>query len=193
MIEAIQWKSDGWAYSWRANLRLQITVMVVSTWSKRFRPWNSLCLMPWYIFLICLSKSQIFQSVILKQATAHSSCIKIPFYRFWYLARMRNNIHFHRNLTELRHHVPEAKLQWLRQSHSASKPNRFWISPEKESPTTSLGSMFQCSVTLEVKFFLMFKSNFKCFSLCLLPLILLGTTKNSPTWHPHSLDIYKHW
>ena len=33
--------------------------------------------------------------------------------------------------------------------------------------TTSLGSLFQCSITLRVKkFFLMFRWNFLCFSLC---------------------------
>ena len=40
------------------------------------------------------------------------------------------------------------------------------ISREGDS-TTSLGSLFQCSVTLRVKkFFLMFSWNFLCFSLC---------------------------
>jgi len=47
--------------------------------------------------------------------------------------------------------------------------------------TTSLGSLFQCSVTLRgKKFFLMFRRNFPCFILCPLPLVLsLGTTENS--------------
>ena len=46
------------------------------------------------------------------------------------------------------------------------------ISREGDS-TTSLGSLFQCSVTLRgKKFFLMFRQNFLCFSLCLLPLVL---------------------
>jgi len=51
------------------------------------------------------------------------------------------------------------------------------ISRERES-TASLGSLFQCSVTLRgKKFFLMFSWNFLCFSLCPLPLVLsLGTT-----------------
>jgi len=62
--------------------------------------------------------------------------------------------------------------------------------------TTSLGSLFQCSVTLRgKKFFLMFRRKFLCFSLCPLPLVLsLGTTKR--VWpHPldtHPSDIYKH-
>jgi len=53
-------------------------------------------------------------------------------------------------------------------------------SREGES-TTPLGNLFQCSVTLEEKkFFLMFKRNFLCFSLCPLPLVLpLGTTEKS--------------
>jgi len=43
------------------------------------------------------------------------------------------------------------------------------------------GSLFQCSVTLRgKKFFLMFRRNFLCFSLCPLPLVLsLGTTEKS--------------
>jgi len=47
--------------------------------------------------------------------------------------------------------------------------------------TTSLGSLFQCSVTLRgKKFFLMFRRNFLCFNLCPLPLVLsLGTTEKS--------------
>ena len=50
--------------------------------------------------------------------------------------------------------------------------------------TTSLGNLFQCSVTLRVKkFFLMFSWNFLCFSLCPLPLVLsLGTTEKKPTF-----------
>jgi len=46
------------------------------------------------------------------------------------------------------------------------------ISREGES-TSSLGSLFQCSVTLRVKqFFLVFRWNFLCFRLCPLPLVL---------------------
>jgi len=64
------------------------------------------------------------------------------------------------------------------------------ISREGDS-TTSLGNLFQCSITLRVKkFFLMFRRNFLCFGLCPLPLVLsLGTTENSlapssPYTHP---------
>ena len=62
------------------------------------------------------------------------------------------------------------------------------ISREGDS-TTSLGSLFQCSVTLRGKnFFLMFRRNFLCLSLCPLPLVLsLGTTEKSlapSSWHP---------
>jgi len=51
----------------------------------------------------------------------------------------------------------------------------------KGDSTTSLGSLFQCSVTLRgKKFFLMFRQNFLCFSLCPLSLVLsLGTTEKS--------------
>ena len=60
------------------------------------------------------------------------------------------------------------------------------ISREGDS-TTSLGSLFQCSITLRgKKFFLMFRWNFLGFSLCPLPLVLsLGTTEKSlaPSWH----------
>ena len=50
------------------------------------------------------------------------------------------------------------------------------ISREGDS-TTSLGSLFQCSVTLRgKKFFLMFRWNFLCFSLRPLPLVLLLCT-----------------
>jgi len=54
------------------------------------------------------------------------------------------------------------------------------ISREGDS-TTSLGSLFQCSITFRgKKFFLMFSWNFPCFSLCPLPLVLLlGTTEKS--------------
>jgi len=54
------------------------------------------------------------------------------------------------------------------------------ISREGDS-TTSLGSLFQCSATLQIKkFFLMFSWNFLCFSLCPLPIVLsLGTTEKS--------------
>jgi len=54
------------------------------------------------------------------------------------------------------------------------------ISREGES-TASLGSLGQGSITLRVKkFFLMFRWSFLCFSLCLLPLVvLLGTTGKS--------------
>ena len=48
--------------------------------------------------------------------------------------------------------------------------------------TTSLCSLFQCSVALEVKkFFLTWRQNFLCFRLSSLSLTLLpGTTENSP-------------
>ena len=54
------------------------------------------------------------------------------------------------------------------------------ISREGDS-TTSLDSLFQGSVTLRgKKFFLMFRRNFLCFSVCPLPLVLsLGTTEKS--------------
>jgi len=54
------------------------------------------------------------------------------------------------------------------------------ISREGDS-TTPLGSLFQCSVNLRgKKFFLMFRRNFLCLSLCPLPLVLsLGTTEQS--------------
>jgi len=54
------------------------------------------------------------------------------------------------------------------------------ISREGDS-TTSLGSLFQGSITLRGKlFFLMFSWNFLCFSLCPLPLVLsLGTAEKS--------------
>ena len=46
---------------------------------------------------------------------------------------------------------------------------------------TALGNLFQCSVILRgKKFFLMFRWNFLCFSLCPLPLVLsLGSTEKS--------------
>ena len=61
------------------------------------------------------------------------------------------------------------------------------ISGEGDS-TASLGSLFPCSITLRrKKFFLMFRRNFLCFSLCPLPLVLsLGTTEKSlvpSSWH----------
>jgi len=53
------------------------------------------------------------------------------------------------------------------------------ISREGDSPA-SLGSLGQGSVTLRgKKFFLMFRRNFLCLSLCPLPLVLsLGTMKH---------------
>ena len=70
------------------------------------------------------------------------------------------------------------------------------ISRERDS-TTSLGSLFQCSVSLKVKkFFLMYRWNFSCFSLCPLPLVLsLSTTEKSlapSSWHLKIfISIYK--
>ena len=62
------------------------------------------------------------------------------------------------------------------------------ISREGDS-TTSLGSLGQGSVTLRgKKFFLIFRQNFLCFSLCPLPLILLLCTTEMnlapSSWHP---------
>jgi len=67
-----------------------------------------------------------------------------------------------------------------RRLHRALSRQVLNISREGDS-TTSLGSQFQCSVTLRVKkLFLMFRRNFMCFSLCPLPLVLsLGTTEKS--------------
>lgn len=65
---------------------------------------------------------------------------------------------------------------------SGSHPGRFLVSPEKPIPTTSLGSLFQCSVTLKVmKFFLMFRWNFQCSSLSPCPM----SEKSLALWvHP---------
>ena len=54
---------------------------------------------------------------------------------------------------------------------------RVWNISREGDSTTSLGRLFQSSVTLRgKKFFLMFRRNFLCFSLCPLPLVLsLGT------------------
>uniref|UniRef100_A0A8C2TCB7 Uncharacterized protein n=1 Tax=Coturnix japonica TaxID=93934 RepID=A0A8C2TCB7_COTJA len=62
------------------------------------------------------------------------------------------------------------------------KASRWGFNTSRDGGSTgSLGSLFQCSVTLKVrKFLLMFTWNFLCCSLCPLPLILwLGTTKKS--------------
>ena len=55
---------------------------------------------------------------------------------------------------------------------------------------TSLGNLFQCSIALTVKkYFLMFRGNLLCFSLCPLPLVLsLGTTDKSLA--PSSLQVF---
>ena len=52
--------------------------------------------------------------------------------------------------------------------------SRWGLNTSREADsTTSLGSLFQCSVTLRgKKFFLVFSWNFLCFSLCPLPLVL---------------------
>jgi len=69
------------------------------------------------------------------------------------------------------------------------------ISREGDS-TSSLGSLFQCSVTLKVKkFFLLLRWNSLYSHLCPLPLVLsLGTVENSLAHllDIHPLDIYKH-
>lgn len=56
--------------------------------------------------------------------------------------------------------------------------------------TTSLGSLFQCSITRRVKkFFLMSVQNF-CSGFCPVPLVLsLRNTKNSPTTSPLQIFI----
>ena len=62
------------------------------------------------------------------------------------------------------------------------KMSRWVLSISREGDSTaSLGSLFQCFVTLTVKkFFLMFVWNFPCSSLCPLPLVLLlHTTEKS--------------
>lgn len=53
----------------------------------------------------------------------------------------------------------------------------------KGNSTISLGSLFQCSVTIKIKkFFLAFMWNFLCSSLCSLPLVLsVGTKKSLPS------------
>jgi len=51
----------------------------------------------------------------------------------------------------------------------------------EEDSTTPLDSLFEDSVTLRVKkIFLLLRWNYLCFSLCLMPLVLLlGTTEKS--------------
>lgn len=57
------------------------------------------------------------------------------------------------------------------------------LNVSRENPTTSLGSLYQCSVILRFqKFFLMFVCNFLCTSLCPLSLVLpLGATEKNLT------------
>ena len=72
----------------------------------------------------------------------------------------------------------------------AVTPSRQVMNVSREGDSTiSLGSLCQGSVTLRgKKFFLIFRRNFLCFSLCPLPLVLsLGTTEKSlapSSWHP---------
>jgi len=69
---------------------------------------------------------------------------------------------------------------WQSRLHRTLSRRVLNLSREGDS-TASLGSLFQCSVTLRgKKFFLMFRRNFLCFSLCPLPLVLLlSTTEKS--------------
>ena len=75
---------------------------------------------------------------------------------------------------------------WVTQSNPVTQSrlhktlSRWVLNVSREGePTTSLGILLQCSVTLRVKkFFFMFSWNFLCFSLCPLPLVL-GTTEKS--------------
>jgi len=73
----------------------------------------------------------------------------------------------------------QSRVTYSRLHRTASR--RVFNIPREEDSTTSLGSLFQCSITLgRKKFFLMLRWNFLCFSLYLLPLVLsLGTTKKS--------------
>ena len=71
---------------------------------------------------------------------------------------------------------------WVTQSRLHRTPSRRgWNISREGDSTASLGSLFQCSVTLRgKKFLLVFRRNFLCFSLCPLPLVLsLGTTEKS--------------
>jgi len=65
-------------------------------------------------------------------------------------------------------------------AHDRVQAGLEFISREGDS-TASLGSLGLGSITLRVKkFSLMFRQNFLCFGLCLLPLVLsLGTTEMS--------------
>jgi len=69
----------------------------------------------------------------------------------------------------------------LKQGHLQQAAQDLVQADREGDSTTSLGSLFQCSVTLRgKKFFLMFRWNLLCFSLCPLPLVLsLGTTEKS--------------
>jgi len=76
--------------------------------------------------------------------------------------------------------TPLPKQGHLQQLHRNLSRRVLNISTEGDS-TSSLRSLFQCSVTLRgKKFFLMFRRNFLCFGLCPLPLVLsLATTEKS--------------
>jgi len=83
-----------------------------------------------------------------------------------------------------------SRVTWSRLHRTLSR-QVFNISREGDS-TTSLGNLFQGSITLRVKkFFLMFRWNFLCFSLCPLPQaqlpqpFLIGQMLQSPH-HPCS-------
>lgn len=88
------------------------------------------------------------------------------------------------------HHLEQshAKAGSPRADCTGLCPGGFWVSAEKETPspsspgnislTTCLCSLFWCSVTLKLKFFLIFRWNFLCFSFHQFPCILsLGTSE----------------
>jgi len=64
---------------------------------------------------------------------------------------------------------PRAKTVPYSRSHRKASRKILNISREGD-PTTTLGSLFQCSITITVnKLFLVFVRNFLCFSFCPLP------------------------
>lgn len=76
--------------------------------------------------------------------------------------------------------LKQGHLQQLAQDHAQVAFEVLKISKETDC-TTSLGNLYYCSITCKVQnYFLIFRQNLLCTSLCLLPLVLvLGTNKKS--------------
>ena len=114
--------------------------------------------------------------------------------RWLILSRANSNSYFHRIRESQNYrdwkggHLSQSPAKADLYSRSHMSAYRWVLNISRGDSTTSLGNLFQCSVTLAVEYFLIFRWNFPgCIFCSLLLVLLLGATSKICNGHIFNL------